>query len=151
MSAIASVNLADYIRPIPDFPKPGILFRDITPLLASRRPFAEAIRRLADPSAGGVVWWPRPRPGDSFSPPPWPWNSMPAWCRSASRASSPARPCRYTYQLEYGCDTLQVHADAIRPGYRVLMVDDLLATGGTVEACCRMIEQAGGQWPAARS
>ena len=57
----------------------------------------------------------------------------------------PCKTLSHTYQLEYGSDTLQVHADAIYPGSRVLIVDDLLATGGTIEACCRMIEQAGGQ------
>ncbi len=69
---------------------------------------------------------------------------MPRWCRSASRASSPSAPEALTYDLEYGSDTLEIHTDAIAPGAKVLVVDDLLATGGTVEACCRLVEKAGG-------
>ena len=57
----------------------------------------------------------------------------------------PGKTLSHTYELEYGSDTLQIHADAVSPGANVLMVDDLLATGGTIEACCRMIEQAGGR------
>jgi adenine phosphoribosyltransferase len=147
MPATAQLNLADFIRAIPDFPKPGILFRDITPLLQSPAAFRETIRQLAEPFRGQrieLVAAAEAR-GFIFSAP---------LAIELDAGLIPIRkpgklPCKtlsHTYELEYGTDTLQVHADAmISPGCKVLVVDDLLATGGTVSACCTMIEQAGGQ------
>jgi adenine phosphoribosyltransferase len=146
MSTLAKVNLTDYIRPIPDFPKPGILFRDITPLLASPPAFAEAIKGLAEPfrQAGVDLVAAAEARGFIFAAPlALELNAGLVPIRKPGKL--PCKTLSYTYQLEYGCDTLQVHADAIHPGSRVLMVDDLLATGGTIDACCRMIELAGGQ------
>ena len=139
------MNLADYIREVPDFPKPGILFRDITPLLADPEAFRDAIRRLADPfrQQGVDIVAAAEARGFIFAAPlALELNAGLVPIRKPGKL--PCKTLSYTYQLEYGSDTLQIHADAIRPGSRVLMVDDLLATGGTVEACCRMIEQAGG-------
>ncbi len=140
------MNLAAYIRDIPDFPKPGILFRDITPLLAAPAAFREAIRGLAEPFRSqrvDLVAAAEAR-GFIFAAP----LALELGAGLVPIRKPGKLPCKTlscTYQLEYGSDTLQVHADAIQAGSRVLMVDDLLATGGTIEACCRMIEQAGGQ------
>jgi len=140
------MDLTAHIRPIPDFPKPGILFRDITPLLADEAAFAEAIGRMAEPWRGarldaiaaveargflfagplalaldvGVV--PVRKPG-----------------------KLPAETIAHEYELEYGRDRLEMHANVLRPGSRVLVVDDVLATGGTAAACMRLIEAGGGE------
>jgi adenine phosphoribosyltransferase len=137
--------LADYIRDIPDFPKPGILFRDITPLLASPAAFRQAIEALAELFKGeriDLVAAAEAR-GFIFAAP-----LAVALGAGLVPIRKPGKlPCKtlsHTYQLEYGADTLQIHADAVFPGANVAVVDDLLATGGTIDACCRLIEQAGG-------
>jgi len=140
------LDLGDYIRSIPDFPKPGILFRDITPLLANPRAYQEAVSQMARRVGGrriDVVAAAEAR-GFLFAAP------------LALRLGVPLVPIRkpgklpyktlaHSYDLEYGRDTLEVHVDAIPRGARVLVVDDLLATGGTVEACCRLVEKSGGE------
>lgn len=145
MAAPADVNLSDYIGEIPDFPKPGILFRDITPLLACPLAFRQAIHQLAEQvrdrkpevivaaeARGFLLAAPLALElGVSLVP-----------IRKPGKL--PGEVVAHTYELEYGHDTLQVRTDAIRPGARVLVVDDLLATGGTVEACCRLVEKVGG-------
>ena len=136
----------DYIRNIPDFPKPGILFRDITTLLKDSRAFKHALDALVDKYKnkkidkvaaveargfilGGAVAY---RLGAGFVPVrkkgklPWKTNSV-------------------TYELEYGTDTLEIHHDAINPGESVLIVDDLLATGGTVKAVTDLVKQLQGK------
>ena len=147
MTARASgMDLRQYIRSIPDFPKPGIMFRDITPLLRDARAFKEAIRRMAAPYEGGgvgVVVGAESRGfifgaamalvlGVGFVP-------------VRKKGKLPARTASVTYDLEYGTDTLEMHVDAVTRSTRVLMVDDLLATGGTMTASCDMVEKAGGQ------
>ena len=138
------MDLAKYIRNIPDFPKPGIQFKDITPLLADPPAFQEAIGRMAAHYQGkelGAVAAAEAR-GFLFAAP------------LALRLQKPLVPLRkpgklpyrtysLKYDLEYGSAELQVHIDAVTPGARVLVVDDLLATGGTVEAACRLLEKAG--------
>jgi adenine phosphoribosyltransferase len=139
------LNLADYIRDILDFPKPGILFRDITPLLACPAAFGQVIRELADPFRGRKVNLVAAAEARGFifaAPLALELNAGLVPIRKPGKL--PCKTLSHTYELEYGSDTLQVHADAIPPGASVLMVDDLLATGGTIAACCRMIEQAGG-------
>jgi len=145
MSATAELKLTDYIRSIPDFPKPGILFRDITPLLAVPAAFRQAVEQMAAPfrdlsidaiaaaEARGFIF---------AAPLALELNASLVPVRKPGKL--PYETLSLTYELEYGTDSLEVHSDAIRPGANVLVVDDLLATGGTVEACCRMIEQAGG-------
>ncbi len=139
------MDLASLIRPVHDFPKPGILFRDITPLLADPAGFAEAIRQLAEPWRGekldaiaaveargflfagplaleldvGVI--PVRKPG-----------------------KLPAATISHSYDLEYGSDTLEMHAGVLPHASRVLVVDDVLATGGTAAACMKLIEAGGG-------
>ena len=145
MTVPADVNLRDYIGEIPDFPKPGILFRDITPLLACPRAFRQAIQQLAErvrerqvevivaaEARGFLLAAPLALElGVSLVP-----------IRKPGKL--PGAVASHTYELEYGQDTLQIRTDAIRPGARVLVVDDLLATGGTVGACCRLVEKIGG-------
>ncbi len=140
------MDLTRYIRDIPDFPKPGIVFKDITPLLAEPRAFQYAIDQLMDHYRAEnveVVAAAEAR-GFLFAAP------------LALRLSKPLVPLRkpgklphrthsLRYELEYGSAELQVHIDAVAPGARVLLIDDLLATGGTMEASCQLIRKAGGQ------
>ncbi|MHC5082852.1 MAG: adenine phosphoribosyltransferase [Planctomycetota bacterium] len=140
-----TLNLADYIRDIPDFPKAGILFRDITPLLADADALAASIDALASPfkdkgiaavaavEARGFIFGSAVAKalGCGFVP-------------VRKKGKLPFTTDSVTYDLEYGQDTIEVHADAIQRGDKVLMVDDLLATGGTMAAACELIEKLGG-------
>lgn len=140
-----SRELRELIRDIPDFPKPGILFKDITPLLASPAGLSLAVEFLTQPFRDqhiDIVVGAESR-GFIFAT---------AVARNLSAGFVPIRKpgklpgkkLSLTYDLEYGTDTLEIHADAIQPGQRVLLLDDLLATGGTMEACCGLVEQLGG-------
>ncbi len=139
------MDLANYIRDIPDFPKPGILFKDITPLLADPAAFEYAVSRLAahyltqpiDAIAAAEAR------GFLFAAP------------LAIKLHKPFIPLRkpgklpykthsFRYELEYGEAELHMHIDGVTAGARVLLVDDLLATGGTMAAAARLVEQAGG-------
>jgi len=142
----AAADLARLIRDVPDFPKPGILFRDITPLLKDPAGLSLAVEFMTQPYRDrhvDVVVGAESR-GFIFAT---------AVARNLSAGFVPIRKpgklpgkkIAVTYQLEYGTDTLEIHADAITPGQRVLMVDDLLATGGTMKACCELVERIGGQ------
>ncbi len=139
-------NLADYIRAIPDFPKPGIMFRDITPLLANPVAFREAVRQLFQRVRGrkiDVVAAAEAR-GFLFAAPV-AVELHAALVPIRKKGKLPFTTLSHTYDLEYGSDTVEMHVDAIPQGAAVLMVDDLLATGGTMEACCRLVEKAGGR------
>ena len=134
------MDLGKFLRDVPDFPKPGILFKDITPLLASPAAMQAAIDQLARLSFGkvdkvaaiesrgflfgvplamrlGVGFVPVRKPGKLL------WKTN-----------------RVEYVLEYGTDAVEIHQDAVRKGERVLLVDDLLATGGTMQACCKLVQ-----------
>jgi len=140
------VELADYIRAIPDFPKPGILFRDITPLLASPQAFRAAIMRLADHYRDAkidIVAAAEAR-GFIFAA-PLALELEIGFVPVRKPGKLPYERHSFQYELEYGSDTLEMHIDGISPDQRVLLVDDLLATGGTIEACCRLVEKAGAQ------
>ena len=139
------MDLKALIRSIPDFPKEGILFRDITPLIGNADGFEELIAEMAktlEDADVDVVVGPEAR-GFIFAA---------ALAHALHAGFVPARkPGKlphdtifYEYALEYGTDRLEIHKDAIRPGQRVAIVDDLLATGGTALACARLVEQAGG-------
>jgi len=146
MSDPTDLKLTDYIRSIPDFPKPGILFRDITPLLASPEAFGEAVRRMAERFRDrkiDVIAAAEAR-GFLFAA-PLALELDAALVPIRKPGKLPFETLSHTYDLEYGTDTLEIHADAIPSGANVLVVDDLLATGGTVEACCQLVEKAGGQ------
>jgi adenine phosphoribosyltransferase len=139
------MDLARYIRDVPDFPKPGILFKDITPLLAEPPAFQEAIRLLCEQYQGKAVdaVAAAEARGFLFAAP------------MAMKMGKPLIPLRkpgklpwrthaLQYDLEYGSAELHVHVDGIAEGARVLLIDDLLATGGTLQAGCQLIEKAGG-------
>jgi adenine phosphoribosyltransferase len=139
------VNLADYIRPVPDFPKPGILFRDITPLLADPQALATAVRRLTDPwqQAGITAVAAVEARGFLFATPlalALGVGVIPV----RKPGKLPAATIAHEYDLEYGSDRLEMHRDILVPGAKVLVVDDVLATGGTAAACMRLVEAAGG-------
>jgi len=141
----ADLNLTDYIRAIPDFPKPGILFRDITPLLAAPAAFRRSVVEMANPFRHekiDVVAAAEARGFIFAAPVALELNAALIPIRKPGKL--PFKTQTLSYDLEYGADALQIHADAIAPGARVLMVDDLLATGGTIDACCRLVENAGG-------
>jgi adenine phosphoribosyltransferase len=139
-------NLAACIRDIPDFPKEGIVFKDITPLLANpaamkhaademAKPFAEAaINCVCGVEARGFIFGPliAERLGCGFVP-----------IRKPGKL--PYRKISRSYGLEYGKATIELHTDAIEPGQKVLMVDDLLATGGTMRAACELVEELKGE------
>jgi adenine phosphoribosyltransferase len=138
-------NLRRLVRDIPDFPKPGILFRDITPLLADPPALALAIELLANPFRGKGIDLVVGAESRGFI-----FGTAVACCLSAGfvlvrkPGKLPHKRISKSYDLEYGKDTLEMHADAIVQGQRVLIVDDLLATGGTMKACQELVTQLGG-------
>lgn len=139
-------DLKKLIREVPDYPKPGILFYDLTTLLKDKAGFHDLIDRLCDHFNGhtidivagiearGFIFAPALayRLGAGFVPVRKP-KKLPAKCASIS------------YALEYGTDTLEIHEDAIKPGDRVILCDDLLATGGTAAATVQLIQKLGGK------
>jgi len=137
------MRLQDYIRDVPDFPKKGILFKDITPLLQDPAAFDETIELFRE------HWGDRFDTIAALDARGFIFGSALAWLTSAplvlmrKKGKLPWKTRSVTYDLEYGTDTLEMHIDAVRPGDRVLVVDDLLATGGTAYAACSLIEQAG--------
>jgi len=134
----------ELIRDIPDYPKPGIVFKDITPLLADGDAFAAVTAAMAAPargrgithvvaieSRGFILGGPIAQTlGAGFTP-------------VRKRGKLPFDKRSETYELEYGTDILEIHADALDPSSRVLIVDDVLATGGTAAATCRLVESLG--------
>lgn len=141
-----TMDLRNHIRTIPDFPKPGILFYDISTLLAHPAAWQAAVSRLADAvrefkpdvlagieSRGFLVAAPLAlHIGCGF-------------VMIRKRGKLPGETIDYTYRLEYGQDTLQMQVDAVQPGQRVVILDDLLATGGTLGASISLVEKAGGR------
>lgn len=135
------MNLKDYIRSVPDFPKPGIMFRDITPLLATPAAFRESIRRMAEAYRGTPVDAIMAAEARGFI------FAAPLALELNARFIPIRKPGKlpfdthsFHYELEYGTDTLEMHKDALHPGDQVLLVDDLLATGGTMQACAKLAE-----------
>lgn len=137
-------DLSKAIRDVPDFPKKGIIFKDITPILRDKDLFAQAVEEMAKPFKGkgidavvavesrgfifgGVI---AHSLGCGFVP-------------VRKKGKLPYKTYSATYELEYGTDTLQIHTDALNKDGRVLVVDDLLATGGTVSATCELVEKSG--------
>jgi adenine phosphoribosyltransferase len=139
-------SLKALVRTVPDFPKPGILFYDITTVLKDKTGFAKLIDMMAAHyikhkidlvlgiEARGFIFGPALayRLNAGFVP-----------VRKPRKLPAPV--ARVTYDLEYGSDTLEIHLDAIEPGQRVVLVDDLLATGGTMEATVKLVKQLGGE------
>ena len=144
MTEAAQLDLSEFIREIPDFPKPGIAFKDITPLLASPVAFGESIRRMADHYRDhevDVIVAAEARGFIFAAPLALELNASFVPVRKPGKL--PFKTHVFHYELEYGTDTLEMHIDGVANGQRVLVVDDLLATGGTVEACCRCLENTG--------
>lgn len=140
------LDLRPFIRDIPDFPKKGILFKDITPLLANPSSLALAVEVLCNPFRGKGIQTVVGAESRGFI-----FGTAVAQALSCGfvpvrkPGKLPYQKLALTYDLEYGQDTLEIHKDAIPPGTRCLLVDDLLATGGTMKACCDMVETLGGQ------
>jgi adenine phosphoribosyltransferase len=137
-------SLAAFVRDIPDFPKPGVVFKDITPLLADHGAFSSMVDRLCDAFAG--------RPVDrvlgieargfiAAAPVAYRFGAGFTPVRKAGKL--PWQVEQEQYALEYGTDLLEIHVDAVAPGERVLIIDDVLATGGTAAATTRLVERLG--------
>src|SRR5947208_624233 len=139
--------LKDHIRDIPDFPKPGVVFKDITPLLADVDAFRFAVDAVADHFAGGrevhKVLGVEARGFILAAPTAYRFGAGFVPVRKAGKL--PWEIEREEYELEYGTDLLEVHRDAVQPGERVLIVDDVLATGGTASATVRLAERLGAE------
>jgi len=138
------MDLTAYIRAVPDFPKPGILFRDITPLLGNPDAFRQTIAAMAEPYRGiqvDVVAAAEARGFIFAAPLALELNAGFVPVRKPGKL--PFFTHAFQYELEYGSDTLEIHRDGIARGQNVLLVDDLLATGGTIEACCNLVETSG--------
>ena len=136
---------ASLIRDIPDFPKSGILFKDITPVLGNAAAFREVIDKLADLAAGfapDIIAGTESR-GFLFGAPVALALGI-GFVPLRKEGKLPSRTEREEYALEYGTAVIEVHQDAVAPGQRVLIVDDLLATGGTASASVRLVEKLGG-------
>lgn len=137
------MNLKDYIRNVPDFPKPGIMFRDITPLLSSHEAFRHSIKLFADHyrSAKPTAILAAESRGFIFAA-PLAIELGAAFVPVRKPGKLPFKTHQFQYDLEYGSDALEIHVDAVSPGSRVLLIDDLLATGGTIEACVKLAEES---------
>ena len=139
------MKIEEFIRDVPDFPKPGIVFKDITPLLGDIEALRLCIKQLADPYRNSGVELVTGVESRGFI-----FGSMLAdelgvgFVPIRKPGKLPAETISESYELEYGTDTIEIHADAISPGQKVLMADDLIATGGTVEAACKLVKRLGG-------
>ena len=140
------MNLKDYIRSVPDFPKSGIMFRDITPMLKSADAMKEVIRRMAEPfrDANLTSILAAEARGFVFGA-PLAMELGVAFVPVRKPGKLPGKTESFKYDLEYGSDSLEIHQDAVTHGDRVLLVDDLLATGGTIEACMKLAQQQGAE------
>lgn len=140
------MNLKDYIASIQDFPQEGILFRDITPLLNDGEAFKEAVNNLATfakEQGAQVILGPESR-GFMFGCPTAIELGI-GFVPVRKPGKLPRETVSEKYALEYGFNELFMHKDAVKPGQKVVIVDDLLATGGTVEATCKMVEKLGAE------
>ena len=139
------MDLKPHIRSIPDFPKPGILFYDISTLLAHPQAWGATVEQLADairPLQPDLLVGIESRGFLVAAPLAYALGSGFAMIRK--RGKLPGRTVRFSYDLEYGQDTIEIQEDAIAPGQRVIILDDLLATGGTMRAAIDLIRQRGG-------
>ncbi|WP_420962896.1 adenine phosphoribosyltransferase [Brucella sp. IR073] len=144
MDPVLRETLKDSIRTIPDYPKPGIMFRDITTLLGDARAFRRAVDELVYPYAGAKVDKVAGIEARGFI-----LGGAVAHQLSAGfvpirkKGKLPHDTVRIAYSLEYGIDEMEMHRDAIAPGDKVILIDDLIATGGTAEAAAKLLQQMG--------
>ncbi|SNX52646.1 adenine phosphoribosyltransferase [Thermoanaerobacterium sp. RBIITD] len=138
-------DVKSLIREIPDFPRKGIGFKDITPVLKDKDAFSYSVNMLADALKGrnvDLIAGPEAR-GFLFGA-PLAYKMGIGFIPVRKPGKLPAETIKYEYELEYGMDSLEIHKDAIKKGKRVVIVDDLLATGGTIFAAAKLIEELGG-------
>lgn len=141
-----AADLRRWIRDVPDFPKPGIQFKDITPLLSNPDAFGAAIDRLAEWYSGARIDTIAAAEARGFIfGAPLALKLHAGFVPIRKPGKLPYATVACEYQLEYGTDTLEVHTDAFAPGRRVLLLDDVLATGGTMRACCDLVKQTGAE------
>lgn len=139
-------KIEDYVRSIPDFPEPGIIFRDVTSVLQDKDGLKLAIDQMQDMLTGlefDAIVGPESR-GFIFGV-PIAYNLNKAFIPIRKKGKLPCETISMDYDLEYGKATIEIHKDAIKPGQKVVIVDDLIATGGTIEAITKLIEMLGGE------
>lgn len=139
-------KIEEYVRSIPDFPEPGIIFRDVTSILQDADGFALAVdsmQALLDGLEVDVIAGAESR-GFIFGA-PIAYNLHKPFVLIRKKGKLPCETIESSYELEYGSATIEMHKDSITPGQRVVLVDDLIATGGTIEATARMVEELGGK------
>lgn len=140
------MNLKDSIRTIPDYPKKGVMFRDITTLLADARAFRQAIDALVQPFAGSKVSKIAGIEARGFILGGAVAHQMSAgFIPLRKKGKLPHETVSIAYSLEYGVDQMEMHKDAVVRGEKVILIDDLIATGGTAEAACRLLTQLGAE------
>ena len=138
-------KVEDYVRTIPDFPEPGIMFRDVTSVLQDADGLQLAINAVQELLEGiefDAVVGPESR-GFIFGV-PIAYNLKKAFVPVRKKGKLPCETIERTYDLEYGTATIEMHKDSIKPGQRVVIIDDLIATGGTIEAITKLVEELGG-------
>jgi adenine phosphoribosyltransferase len=146
MAGLATIDLREYIRDIPDFPKPGINFKDITPLLSHPEAFRATIDRLEDHFAGrGINLIAAAEARGFIFGAPLAMQLGIGFIPIRKPGKLPYATIALEYQLEYGTDKLEIHTDAFSPGGRVLLIDDVLATGGTMRACRDLVQSTGAE------
>ena len=139
-------KIEEYVRSIPDFPEPGIIFRDVTSILQDADGFALAVdsmQALVDGVEVDVIAGAESR-GFIFGA-PIAYNLHKPFVLIRKKGKLPCETIESSYELEYGSATIEMHKDSITPGQNVVLVDDLIATGGTIEATARMVEELGGK------
>ena len=139
-------KLEDYVRSIPDFPEPGIIFRDVTSVLQEADGLQLSINGIMDKLKDvdfDVVVGPESR-GFIFGVPV-AYNMKKAFVPVRKKGKLPCETISMEYDLEYGSAVIEMHKDSIKPGQKVVLVDDLIATGGTIEAAIKLVEQLGGE------
>jgi adenine phosphoribosyltransferase len=139
------MDIRETIRTIPDYPKPGIMFRDITTLLSNARAFRRAVDEMVQPYAGIRIDKVAGIEARGFILAGAVAHQLSTgYLPVRKKGKLPYKTIKQDYALEYGIDTIEIHVDAIKPGEQVVIVDDLIATGGTAEAAMKLIERAGG-------
>lgn len=140
------MDLKTVIRTIPDYPKPGIMFRDVTTLLGDARGFRRAIDELVQPLAGAKIDKVAGIEARGFILGGAIAHQLSiGFVPVRKKGKLPYKTIAESYELEYGVDEVEIHVDAVKKGEKVLLVDDLIATGGTASAAIRLIERAGGE------